>query len=406
MEKTESDAAPGLFYGYFVVLASFFIVLVTWGTFFSFGVFLEPLVKTFGWNRAEISGSYALATLTAGFFSIVMGRLNDTCGPKAVLSLCGLIAGTGYLLAALTTSLWQLYMFYGFIVGVGVGGFFVPTTSTIARWFVKKRTLMTGIVLMGISVGTMIIPRLAAGLIAACGWRATLAMLGVGNLLVVLTLAQLLKRCPEECGTTPHGVTGGNNGEPSLQASGHALSEALHMKQFWLLCGIYFCFYFSINSVVAHIVAHAAGSGIPLEKAAGSMVALGAGGIAGRVVIGLLGDRIGNRLTCLICLAVLCLAVLALVKVTGLVSLAIVCIAIGLCFAGGGALMAPLMADYFGLKAHGLLLGIVYASDMVGGAIGPVLAGAIFDATSSYDMAFLIASAVAFVGCLLLALLA
>ena len=119
----------------------------------------------------------------------------------------------------------------------------------------------------------------------------------------------------------------------------------------------------------------------------------------------MLGDKIGNKQTCFMCFIAMSLAMLYLLIASGLQGLFIVCTTIGFCFAGIGALMAPLTADYFGLKSHGMILGIIYASDMLGGAIGPVTAGRIFDLTSSYNLAFLSSSVIAVIGSILILLL-
>lgn len=126
--------------------------------------------------------------------AIVMGRLNDRLGPRIVLTICGFFAGIGYLLISQISEIWQLYLFYAIIVGVGVGGFFVPLTSTLARWFVKKRTFMTGIVLLGASFGVIIIPTIATWLIVKFGWRLGYTVMGVVNLIVIVLTAQLLKK--------------------------------------------------------------------------------------------------------------------------------------------------------------------------------------------------------------------
>jgi len=394
-----------IFYGHVVVLATFFIVLIGWGTFFSFGVFFKPVLEEFGWTRAQIAGAYSLATLIIGFMAIVMGRLNDRFGPKIVVSICGLFSGIGYLLMSLISDIWQFYVLYGIIVAFGVGGFFVPPISTIARWFVKKRALMTGIVLVGGSVGVMIVPTIAAWLISNFGWRLTFVMVGIVNVIAIISIAQLLKRDPRQVGRLPYGVNNETANRMSLQTSGFLLHEVIHMKEFWLLCSIFFCFFLVINAVLAHIIIHATGIGISPARATMIMVAFGGGGIVGRIIIGMLGDRIGNKRTCFICFVLMSGDMLYLELATDLMGLSVFSAIIGFAFAGIGALMGPLTADFFGLRSHGLILGIIYASDMVGGAIGPVMAGRIFDVTGSYHWAFFSCAIVGFIGSFLVWLL-
>ena len=248
-------------------------------------MFLEPIIKTFGWGRAETAGAYSVATLTTGILAIVIGKLNDTLGPKIVLSICGLIAGIGYVLTSMINSIWHLYLTYGLVVAFGVAGFFVPPTSTVARWFVKRRTFMTGIVLLGVSVGTMVIPRVVAKLICSFDWRSTYAIMGLGNFLAIISSAQLLKRNPEEFGFEPYGANGGTENDFGVQSSGSSLGQAIYMTEFWVLCAVYFCFFFCINAVLAHIVVHASSLGLSLEKAANILIAFGGGGIIGRILV-------------------------------------------------------------------------------------------------------------------------
>jgi MFS family permease len=394
-----------IFYGYIVVLSSFLIVLIGWGTFFSFGVFFEPLLKEFGWTRAQTAGTYSLATLISGFMAIAMGKLNDRLGPKIVLTICGFFVGVGYLLMSLVSAIWQLYLFYGIFVAFGVGGFYVPPTSTVARWFVKRRASMNSVVLLGGSIGVMIIPSTATGLISTIGWRFTYIFMGLVNLIAIILLAQFLKRDPEQVGRLPYGANEETKNKIDLQDSGFSLREAIHVKQFWLLCGIFFCFFFCVNAVLAHIIIHAIGIGISPARAATIMIAFGGAGIVGRVAIGILGDRIGNKQMCLICFALISVDMLYIIIATDLVGLYAFSAIIGFSFAGLGALMPPLVADFFGLRSHGLIVGVVYASDMVGGTIGPIMAGRMFDVTGSYYLAFLFLAVIGFIGSILVLLL-
>ena len=155
---------PSFFYGYVVVAVAFIIMTATIGTYYSFGIFFKPMSADFGWNRALTSGAFSLSWLVTGFLTIAIGWLNDRFGPRPVMTLCGLLAGIGFLLMSQVNTIWQLYAFYGVLIGAGLS-VFVPLLSTVARWFVKRRTLMSGIVVCGIGVGSLAIPPLANWLI-------------------------------------------------------------------------------------------------------------------------------------------------------------------------------------------------------------------------------------------------
>ena len=139
-----------LFYGYVVVAAAFFIMVVTLGVRYSFGVFFKPMLSDFGWTRAMLSGAFSLSWITESIMSIVLGGLNDRIGPRVVMSVCAVFAAAGYLLMSLMTDITQLYLLYGILIGIGTS-VFTPLVSTTARWFVRYRTAMTGIVIAGIS---------------------------------------------------------------------------------------------------------------------------------------------------------------------------------------------------------------------------------------------------------------
>ena len=135
-----SDKNPRLFYGYIIVFAAFLIMAFTWGTILSYGVFFKPLSAEFGWTRAATSGAYSLVFLLNGALSILVGRLSDRFGPRIMITTCGLLLASGYLLMSQVSTIWQLYLFYG-IVGIGSSGSYVPAISAVTRWFVKRMTL-------------------------------------------------------------------------------------------------------------------------------------------------------------------------------------------------------------------------------------------------------------------------
>ncbi|MFC1937989.1 MFS transporter, partial [Chloroflexota bacterium] len=132
---------PRIFYGYIIIAAAFCIIGLNMGTNRSFGVFLEPVLSEFGWSRAVISGAFTLCLVVSGLLAIVAGRLTDRFGPRLVVIVCALFMGSGYLLMSQVSNIWQLYLFYGVLGGIGMSGFMAPLSSLVARWFVKRRSL-------------------------------------------------------------------------------------------------------------------------------------------------------------------------------------------------------------------------------------------------------------------------
>ena len=170
-----------------MLVAAFLIQVVGFGIYSSYGIFFNPLLIEFGWSRTVISGAASLFAVMMGLFSMIVGGLNDRFGPRITVAACGFFWGLGYLLMSQVSSVWQLYLFYGVIIGVGMGGAFVPILSTVARWFVKRRSLMTGIVVVGLAAGTLIMPPITNWLIYTYDWRTAFIVVGVLVLVVVVT---------------------------------------------------------------------------------------------------------------------------------------------------------------------------------------------------------------------------
>ena len=237
-------ARPRFSYSYIVVGAALLIMAMTFGTYNSFGIFFKPVLTDFNWTRAMISGGFSLSWIVHGILGIIMGRLTDRVGPRAVLTICGFLLGLGYILMSQIGSVWQLYLFYGVIIGSGMGGSWVPIVSTVARWFTKRRNLVTGIVLSGVSIGTLIGAPVASRLISAYDWRISYVIVGSIVLVGVVLAAQFLRRDPTQARQRPYGGSEGEKQEFVSETHSLSLREAVHTRQFWLASGMFFCFGF------------------------------------------------------------------------------------------------------------------------------------------------------------------
>ncbi len=392
--KPSMGQSPRLFYGYVVVGVAFCLQGLFWGTYQTFGVFFNSFVDEFGWSRATISSAASLGWLLLGFISIITGAVSDRFGPRLAMSSCGLLFGLGYFLMSSLSDIWQLFLFYGLIVAVGMSGVDVVPLSTVARWFAKKRGMMTGITKIGTGVGMMVTPLVANKLILSYGWRTAYIIIATITLLVVISLAQLLRRDPEEMGQS--------KAQSSVAAEdGLTLKEAIRTKQFILLCAAYLCIVFCVHTIMVHIVPHGIAVGVSGTEAARVFSAIGGVSIVARFVMGVVGDRIGNRLALAICFFPLIVALIWLQMARELWMLLLFATIYGFSHGGFFAVIPPLIAELFGTKAHGGLFGIVFSSGAVGGAIGPLMAGRIFDLTDSYRMAFFILISIAILGLLL-----
>ena len=398
-------AEPRFFYGYVVVVAALFIVVAIFGTRYVFGVFFKPVLTDFGWTRAMTSGAFSLSMVMEGLLGIVMGGLTDRHGPRIVLTLCGFLLGLGYLLMSQIVAIWQLYLFYGVIIGIGTSGAWVPLMSTVARWFAKRRGMMTGIVLTGTGIGALIAPPVANWLISIYDWRTSFIIMGSVVLVVVILAAQLLRRDPSRIGQVPYGESKEREQGLKSGTEGFSLREAVYTRQFWMVFGMFLCFGFCMFTVMVHIVPHATDRGISTASAAKILAAIGGLAMVGRVVLGSIADRIGNRQVFIIGFILISAALFWLVPATEVWMLYIFTVIFGFAQGGMGASESPLIAGLFGLKSHGLIFGVAGFGFTIGAGIGPFIAGCIFDSTGSYQVAFLVGGAIGVVGLILTILL-
>jgi len=403
--RRSPDAKIGFFYGYIVVLASLCIMVVVYGTRSVFGVFFKPMLTEFGWSRALTSGALSLSLVLQGSLAVVMGAINDRLGPRAILTLCVFLLGLGYLLMSQINTVWHMYLFYGVITGFGMSGVLVPLLSTVARWFVKRRNVMTGITLAGIGIGSLIAPPVANWLLSAYDWRVSYIIIGCLVLVVGLFSAQFLKRDPTRVGQAPYGgdEVAGQALKPGDE--GLSLKEAAYTAQFWIVFGIFLCLGFCLFTIMVHIVPHVTDLGISAAGAANILAVMGGAGIVGNVVLGGAADRIGNRQVCIIGFVLMSATLIWLVSVTEAWMFYLLVVVFGFGHGGCNTSESPIVAWLFGVRSLGVLLGVISLGFTIGAAIGPFLAGYIFDVTGSYQIAFLTCAAIGVVGLILAALI-
>jgi MFS family permease len=191
------------FYGWLMVFAGFLVLMISWGCQFAFSVFLIPLTEHFGWTRANTAGVFSFNYLLFGAGSIFSGKLTERFGPRAVVGVGGALMGAGLILSATIQNLWQLYLVYGVIIGLGASTTWGPLVATVSRWFIARRGLAMGIMSLGISLGIMVLPPLSRSLITRLGWRMSFILLGLLTGLLIMGTSLLLKRDPKEKGLNP-----------------------------------------------------------------------------------------------------------------------------------------------------------------------------------------------------------
>jgi MFS family permease len=383
-----------------IVAACFSVQAIGVGVYISYGVFFNPLMAEFGWPRAAISGSSAMAFFVSGLFGVFIGRLNDRIGPRIIMSVTALFLGIGCMLMSGMDTLWELYLYFGLVFGIGLSSIDVIALTTIARWFPEKRGFMTGITKVGTGAGQLIFPLLASFLISGFGWRHAGAILGALALLSLLFIAQFLKKEPDTPGF--QNLTGRAARPPDGNLS---FSEARRTFPLWLLCIINLIIVSCLMSILVHIVPHGRDIGISAHKAASVLSAIGGVSMAGRFIIGMVIDRIGGKRSMILSLLLLLAGLFWLQTADSLWKLYVFACIYGLAHGGFFTVISPITAELFGTASHGALFGLVVFLGTAGGALGPIFTGYLFDISGGYTLPFRLILSVSALGLLLLFLL-
>ena len=404
--RTTQTRGTGFFYGYVIVASALVIDLILAGIHFTFGVFFKPVSAEFGWTRAATSGAFTLYSMFHGALFILTGRITDRFGPKPMLIASGLFFGLGFVLMSTITAIWQLYLYYGVLIAVGMSGGFVPLMSTVARWFIKRRGLMSGLVLAGGGLGQSVFPPLTTWLISEFEWREAYMIFGAGVLVLVVALALLLKRDPGRVGQVPYGSEPAL-GEPQAAntQAGLTFGQALSTREFWQYFAAIVLAQFGLGMMVVHAVPHGIDLGMDAAAAATVVTTFAGVGVGARVAFGAVTDRIGGRWVMASMCLVLAVALLGMSATRALPAFYALAALFGLGFGGFVSSMSPLAAQLFGVRSHGAIFGVATFGATIGGGLGPLMAGAIFDSRGSYALAFVVTGilcVVAFVSVLLL----
>lgn len=372
-----------------VVAGAFATQFMVIGVLFALGLYVKVFEVEFGWSRTLFSTGSALSFFMMGALAVVMGRLSDRFGPRRVLMTTGVIYGLGLAAMSQIAAPWHFFALMGTMIAIGLGAHDVVTLSTIAHWYDKRRGIMTAVAKVGTATGQMALPLIAAALIAGIGWRETFLVLG-GTAAVVLVLAALLMRNPGpgEVSQKAHGVA----------ATGQSFAEAKGSASFWKLCAIQFLFFTTLMTVPVHLAAHGMDLGMTTAQAASLLSVVGGASVAGRLVVGVLIDRIGCRNALSFCLLILMVALGGYAIASEIPLLFVVTAIYGFTHGALFVVVSPTVAYYFGMKAHGQIFGIVLFSGTIGGAIGPIAGGAIYDNLGSYLPAFVTLALFAFAG--------
>jgi MFS family permease len=388
MSSNSVLSSPRLFHGWLVVARAFAVTFVGFGSAYTFSAFLAPLQKDFAASRGSVSLVFSLAGFLYFGLGIISGPLADRWGSRPLAVAGMILIGLGLALASAARSLAEVYAAYGLGVGLGVGCSYVPALGAVQRWFTRRRGFASGLAVSGIGIGTLVMPALAAVLIAAWGWRQ--AYLVLGGLAAVLGagMALMIENDPRDRGLGPDGDPP-QSAAPSTLPAGATVREAIRSRVFVSLYGACLICSFGVFVPFVHLVPYATDHGVPPASAALLLGVIGIGSTAGRFFLGGLADRMGRRHALLTMIIGMALALAVWAVATDFWSLAVFAFAYGVFYGGWVAVLPAVVMDYFGGRNVSAIIGILYTSVAFGTLIGPSAAGFAFDLSHSYTLPIL-----------------
>lgn len=368
--------------GWSVATASFIGVMTSFAPIvpYTFSLFLNPLHAAFGWKRAAIDGTFAIAAITVALVSPFIGMLLDRFPPRRIILPSILIFAAALAsLSRLGGGIGRFYVTF-FVLGLVANGTAqFAYTRTILTWFQKRRGFALAFILTGSGLGSILIPPATQWMIGHHGWRSAYLLLG-GIALLGLPLTALLVRNRPEAAIEQK--------QPEL--AGVTVGAAFASAAFWVLCGITVLSAFSENGLVTNLAAILTEHGVTPQGAALALSVRGGAGILGRLAVGLLIDRFSPQRiqTAILATAALGTLVLAFAATPASALLGAALLGVGL---GSEADVLPyLLANYFGRKHFSVLYGLTWTAYAIGGATGPMFVGHLYDGAGTYRSQFIV----------------
>jgi MFS family permease len=369
-------ASPKVFYGWVIVGAAMVVTCIGFGAMFSLGVFLQPISADTGWSRTGISTAALLNFLCMGVGSFVWGALSDRLGTRVVVLLGGTLIGFGTVMASRAATLGQFQIFFGVVVGFAAGSLYAPLTATTTRWFTRNRSLAVALVSAGLGLGSTTTAPLARWIITNYDWRT--AMLVIGDLAWLFIIpAALLVREPPASATA--GLPGAAPAADDLTAG-----QALRTPQFAAIAFTYFACCAAHSGPIFHMVTHAIDHGVPAMAAATVLSVAGLASLSGKILCGLVADRVGAKQVLLSGLALQAVAITFYLVTSELWHFYGAALVFGFAYGGVMPLYAILVREYFGARIMGTIFGAVGFVSTLGMALGPWAGGWLYDTLGDY----------------------
>ncbi len=364
---------------------------LAYGVWYAYSVILVALLQEFGWSRSVLAGAFSVFTLVHGEVNPLVGMLCDRLRPLRLMAVGGVALGLALWADSTITEPWQLYLSFGVFTAIAVAAAgWVPALVQVQRDFQDRLGLALGIVSSGVGVGMLLVVPLTQLLIDAYGWRTAFRVLGVICVLWIVPSSLYLLRQPQAPRPAPQPAAAAHE-----SPSNATLAEAMRGSPFWLMLAAFFFGNVCTQTLHVHQVAYLVDQGVAAIVAASVVGVVGAASIVGKTGGGWLSDRVQREYVYAAGIAIMVGAVVALVALAGAPTAWAIygyAVLLGLGYSATASLMPAMVSDRFGGPHFGTIVGVGLMGAAVGSAIGPWMAGFLFDRTGSYLVAFALAA--------------
>jgi len=392
-----NTSEPGNSRGWTVVTAALSINLIL-GVLYAWGVVAKALKVQWKWSSTEATLPFTVATAAFAITMIFAGRLQDKIGPRFVAMAGGIILGSALVLSSFVTAPMAMVLCFGVVGGIGIGLGYSATTPPAIKWFPPARKgLVTGIVVSGVGLAAVYISPLTQYLLETTSIQRTFLILGIGAIVLVAVLAQLLSNPPPGYKPVGAAVSGGPSRAAIVPRGDSDWNEMLRTAQFYLLWIMFVLGAAAGLMIIAH-VAMIANEQAGMKWGFMPIAVLAIFNTVGRVLSGYLSDRIGRTRTMVLAFTLQAINMFAFshYRTPGLIIFGAAFT--GLCYGTLFTLMPAAAADYYGVKNLGVNYGILFTAFGVAGVIGPMLAGLIRDRVGNYSTSFLVCAVLLLIG--------
>ena len=402
----QSSRDSKTFYGLWVVAGCFVLLFLFAGAgFYSFSIFIKPLEDEFGWNRSAISLAMSIYMLVHGLAGPFVGHATETYGPRKVTTLFALMSGGCFILVSYVSSLWSFYLAYALLSLATTGIGFIPVSSVLARWFVRRRGTAIGVAMVGIAAGGFVMAPLVEFIISQSSWRTAFVFMGFLVWLLALPVTLfVIKGSPAELGLLPDGDEPGAGAapEPDAPPTGHGsspatgeleqgwpLRAAVRTSTFFWIATTFFIGPLAQMGMLQHQVPLIVEAGISRAMAATALgLTAGLGGL-GKLCFGRISEIVPFRFAIMLCFGLQALAVLVLFNAQNIGMVWVYVSIFGFAMGGVIVLLPLAVGHFFGLASFGVIMGTLSLVLALGNASGALISGVIYDLLGSYHYAMI-----------------